>query len=116
VRTVDVGDGYLDLPRAPRPGDVPAPPRLLPLFDSLLLGHDDRSRVVPPDDAKTLNRDGGILLRSFLVDGVVAGLWRTEGSDLRLEPFAPLPRPARRELEDEARRVAAFVGARRVAF
>jgi hypothetical protein len=28
VRTIDLGDGLLDLPRAPRPGDVPAPPRL----------------------------------------------------------------------------------------
>jgi len=35
---------------------------------------------------------------------------------LELSPFAPLPRVARRELEDEARRTAAFVGAARVRF
>jgi hypothetical protein len=116
VRTIDLGDGYLDLPRSPRPGDVAAPPRLLPLFDLLLLGHDDRTRVVPREYARTLNPDGGIILRSFLVDGMVAGLWRTDGNTLTLSPFAPLPRVARRELEDEARRTAAFVGAARVRF
>ena len=116
VATVDLGDGLLDLPRAPRPGDVHAPPRLLPLFDSILLAHDDRTRVVPRDYAKLINADGGMILRSFLVDGVVAGLWRTERDALRLEPFAPLPPAARRELEEEARRTAAFHGVARVRF
>jgi DNA glycosylase AlkZ-like len=116
VRTIDLGDGYLDLPRSPRPGEVAAPPRLLPLFDLLLLGHDDRTRVVPLEYAKAINQDGGVILRSFLVDGLVAGLWRTDGGALILSPFAPLPRVARRELEDEARRTAAFVGAARVRF
>lgn len=116
VRTVEVGDGLLDLPRAPRPGDVPAPPRLLPLFDSVLLAHDDRSRIVPPQYAKLLNPEGGIVLRSFLVDGAVGGLWRTERDTVRLEPFDRLPRVARRDLEDEARRTAAFLGAARVRF
>jgi hypothetical protein len=116
VRTIDLGDGYLDLPRSPRPGDVAAPPRLLPLFDLLLLGQDDRTRFVPREYSKALNPDGGIILRSFLVDGVVAGLWRTDGDTLTLSPFAPLPRVARRELEDEARRTAAFLRAPRVRF
>ena len=116
VRTIDLGDGYVDLTRAPRPGNVSAPPRLLPLFDLLLLGHDDRTRVVPREYAQAINEGGGMILRSFLVDGVVAGLWRTAGETLELSPFAPLPRVARRELEDEARRTAAFFGAARVRF
>jgi hypothetical protein len=57
-----------------------------------------------------------MILRSFLVDGTVAGLWRTERDTLILSPFAPLPRVAQRELEDEARRTAAFLGAARVRF
>jgi len=47
--------------------------------------------------------------QTFLVDGTVAGLWRVEGEQIALEPFAPLPRTARRELEDEAARLAAWL-------
>ena len=45
-------------------------------------------------------------------DGVLvvegAGTWRYEKGSVRLEPFAPLPRQARRELEEEAERLAGF--------
>jgi hypothetical protein len=115
VRTIDLGDGYLDLPRSPRPGDVSAPPRLLPLFELILLGHDERTRFMPPEYRREVI-DGGMILRSFLVDGRVAGVWRTEGATLMLDPFAPLPRVTKRELEEEARRTAAFHGATKVRF
>jgi hypothetical protein len=43
---------------------------------------------------------------TFTVDGAVAGKWRIERTSskatLVLEPFAPLPRTARAELDDEA--------------
>jgi hypothetical protein len=48
-------------------------------------------------------------LTTFLADGAVAGSWRHEGKRVRLAPFAPLPRPVRRELEEEASRLAAFL-------
>ena len=41
----------------------------------------------------------------------VAGLWRYEGGKVKTEPFAPLPGRARRELEDEARRLETFYAA-----
>ena len=45
---------------------------------------------------------------TFLVDGAVAGTWRHEHGRVHLEPFEP-PAPAtRRELEDEAERLALF--------
>ena len=46
---------------------------------------------------------------TFLVDGVVAGLWRTNGGRVELLPFTPLPRQARRDLEEEARRLEAWL-------
>jgi winged helix DNA-binding protein len=59
---------------------------------------------------------GGIVLKAFLVDGVVAGVWQVERGVLTLSPFGPLPRVPKRELEDEARAVAAFHGAAKVRF
>jgi hypothetical protein len=115
LRTIDLGDGLLDLVRAPRPGEVAAPPRLLPLFESILLGYDDRSRFITKEHYDCVML-GGIVLKAFLVDGIVAGVWRIERGTLTLEPFAPLPRVARRGVEEEARDVAAFHGAAKVRF
>jgi Winged helix DNA-binding domain len=104
------GRVLLDLPRAPRPGaDTRAPVRFLPEWDHLILGLDDRTRVLAPELQSTVIRKNGDVLPSFLVDGQVAGLWRFEDGKVLTEPFAPLPLPVRRELDDEARRLAAFV-------
>jgi uncharacterized protein YcaQ len=103
------GRELLDLPRAPRPAaDTPAPVRLLPRWDALLLSHADRTRVLPEEYRSTVIT-GGWVHATFLVDGVVAGRWRLERGKVKTEPFAPLPRSARREVEDEARRLARFL-------
>ena len=100
----------LDLPRAPRPpARTPAPVRFLPKWDALLLAHDDRSRVLPDEYRSTVIRKNGDVLPTFLVDGVVGGTWREEGSRVVVEPFAPLPVAVRRELDDEARRLQVFL-------
>ena len=98
-----------DLPRAPVPAsDVRAPARLLPRFDNLVLSHDDRRRVVA-DEHRSAVIQGGEVSPTFLVDGFVAGTWSLDDGRVRLRPFAPLPRFWRRELENEARRLEAFV-------
>src|SRR5213075_3037582 len=102
------GRELYDLPRAPLPSaDTPAPVRLLPRFDNLVLSHDDRRRVLA-DEYRGAVIEGGEVRPTFLVDGFVAGLWQLEGGRVRLEPFAPLPRRVRRELDDEAGRLEAF--------
>jgi Winged helix DNA-binding domain len=104
------GRELLDLPRAPLAGaDVPAPPRLLPRWEELLLAHKDRSRVLPDEYRKTVIALNGDVNQAFLVDGFVAGAWRQEGDGVVVEPFEPLPGTARRELEDEARRLAVWL-------
>jgi hypothetical protein len=106
----DDGRTLFDLRRAPRPpADTPAPVRFLPEWDHLILGYDDRTRVLPPEYQAAVIKKNGDVLPTFLVDGVVAGVWRVEDGKVKPEPFAPLPRSARRELEDEARRLSAFV-------
>jgi hypothetical protein len=47
-------------------------------------------------------------VNTFLVDGQVAGTWRYDGGKVKLQPFTPIPRRFRRELDDEAARLAAF--------
>jgi Winged helix DNA-binding domain len=104
------GRTLYDLRRAPRPAaDTPAPVRFLPMWDHLILGLLERTRTLPPEYQSTVIQKNGDVLPTFLVDGVVAGRWRLENDKVRVEPFAPLPRAVRRELDDEARALAAFL-------
>jgi hypothetical protein len=103
----DHGREMLDLPRAALPtGDTPAPVRLLPKFDNVLI---DRRRVLPDEYRTLVVRKNADVQPTFTVDGYVAGIWRVEKGRVVTEPFAPLPRTARRELEDEAARLAAWL-------
>jgi hypothetical protein len=104
------GRQLVDVLRAPLPsGDTPAPPRLLPPFDNLILSHADRTRVVSDERRRTVIR-GGMVDPVFLVDGFVAGTWRLEGGRVELEPFEPLRRGVEQELRREAKALAEFAG------
>jgi hypothetical protein len=108
------GRTLIDLADAPRPSDdVPAPPRLLPMWDSTVLAFADRTRLLSDEDrAKVIARNGDTL-PVFLIDGMVAGRWwaPAEGSRTRieLEPFRRLAAKDRRALERLGRGLAAFV-------
>jgi hypothetical protein len=104
------GRELLDLPRAPlADGDGPAPSRLLPRWEELLLAHKDRSRVLPDEYRPHVIAVNGDVRQAILVDGFVAGYWEQSGERVTLHPFAPIPQAARRELEDEARRLAVWL-------
>ena len=106
----ELGDGLYDLPRAPRTAaDVPAPVRFLPAFDSIILAHRDRSRIVPQEYVEAVfNRRNATTKNTFTVDGFVAGAWRIERRKLAVEPFAPLPARVRREVDAEGERLLAW--------
>ncbi|WP_051811589.1 winged helix DNA-binding domain-containing protein [Kitasatospora sp. MBT63] len=106
------GRTLYDLPDAPRPdASVPAPVRLLAPFDNLLLSHADRTRVLPEEYRPRIMTQNGIVLGSVLVDGQVAGAWRT-GDDgvLRVRAFTRLGRADLAGVEREGARVLAFGG------
>ena len=104
------GRALLDVPGAPLPdATVPAPVRFLPKWDNVLLAFADRTRVLPEQYRKTVIRMNGDVGQTFLVDGFVAGIWRIENGRVVLEPFAAPSRPVRREPEDEAGRLEAFL-------
>jgi hypothetical protein len=110
------GRELLDLDFAPLPdADVPAPPRLLPMWESTLLAFADRTRVISDDDRRVVIARNGDTLPTFTVDGVVAGLWWAEATDggrsrIVIEPFRPpLARDDARALEREGERLAEFI-------
>jgi hypothetical protein len=105
------GRELLDLQRAPLPpADTPAPVRFLPKWDNTLLAHADRRRVLPEELRKTVIAKNGDVTQTFLVDGIVAGSWTADKKGkIALTPFAPLPRAARREVEEETARLEAWL-------
>ena len=104
------GRELLDVPGAPLPdADVPAPVRFLPKWDNVLLAWADRTRILPEAYRRAVIKMNGDVAQTFLVDGFVAGTWRSEDGHLVTEPFAPLPRSVQRELNDEAERLQAFL-------
>jgi len=108
------GRALLDLRRAPRPAaETVAPVRFLGKWDSVLLAHARRDRVLPHGRWKLVVGPNGDVLPTFLVDGTVAGSWsvtrRGEEALLTLSPFGRLDRAVRRALEDEAEPLVRFL-------
>ncbi|MDO9352745.1 MAG: winged helix DNA-binding domain-containing protein [Solirubrobacteraceae bacterium] len=67
------GELLYDLPDAPRPpADTPAPVRLLPEWDNLLISHVDRTRVLAEDRRQAMVATTNCYGASALVDGMVA--------------------------------------------
>ncbi|WP_164016663.1 winged helix DNA-binding domain-containing protein [Pyxidicoccus trucidator] len=108
------GRELFDLPKAPRPpGDMPAPMRFLPEFDSLVLGHDDRARLVADAHRSKLITKNLRIPATFLVDGFVTGTWKVERkkatATLVAEPFETLTKKTRDALAGEGEALLRFV-------
>lgn len=102
-----------DVPGGPVPDQATAaPPRLLPMWDSVLLAYADRGRVVPPDYRALIVRRNGDVLPTLLVDGYVAGVWRPLEGGIEATAFHKLDDAAWQGLEAEARALVAFLAER----
>jgi hypothetical protein len=107
------GATLFDAPGAPLPAeDTPAPARLLPMWDSTLLGYADRSRIIPPAYRPLVIRRNGDVLPTILVDGYVAGVWRPLDDGIEATAFHALPDDTWAELASEARALRAFLSGR----
>ncbi|MFF4014540.1 winged helix DNA-binding domain-containing protein [Streptomyces sp. NPDC001843] len=107
------GTVLFDVPGAPRPpADTPAPPRLLGMWDSVLLAHADRTRVIPEDLRRVVIRVNGDVLPTLLVDGRVAGVWRPVEGGVEATAFRELAPGAWDGLAEEARSLTALLARR----
>jgi DNA glycosylase AlkZ-like len=102
-RLFDVADGVIADP------GTPAPVRFLPQYDNVFLSHEDRSRINGELSwGSDLARKGVVL-----VDGWINGTWRVRrergGATMTIELGRALTPPERRDLEDEAARLAGFL-------
>ena len=103
-------EGWLD---APGP-DAPTV-RLLPAFDTYLLGYRERDLGVSDEFARRVHPGGGIIRPTLMVDGRAAGVWsrkRTRrGIAVTATMFDDLPPEIHPFLEEEAVDVGRFLGA-----
>ena len=109
------GIELFDLPRAQRPArDTKAPVRFLPDYDSILLAHADRTRIMAPGQHLGLFSSNGVMKGSVLVDGFVRAGWRPIPSKqetvLVITPFdEPVRRKDRSAVSQEGLRLLAFL-------
>jgi len=104
------GRELFDVPRAPLPDpETPGPVRFLPEYDNALIGHADRTRIVPERAPQWTDVGWG----SVLVDGFLAARWRVRRekgrATLRVEPFRRLSRGEKVEVAEEGMRLVEFL-------
>jgi len=64
-----------DLPALLEAGEQPAPARLLPCFDALIMGHKDKSRFIEPSVMNRVFLPLADVAATILMDGRVQGTW-----------------------------------------
>lgn len=87
--------------------------RLLPSFDTYLLGYRKRDLVVESQYAKRIHPGGGILHPTLIVDGWAVGTWKSKRQkdhlDILVEPFDTLTSEIHAGLEAEVTDIARFL-------
>jgi hypothetical protein len=77
--------------------------RVLPAFDTYLLGYRSRDFMVPPAHARRVWPGGGIVRPTILANGRAVGTWRRNGGRVEIEPFEDAAPAAEDELADVGR-------------
>jgi hypothetical protein len=106
----DEGRELFDVPDAAiSEPDTPAPPRFLPVYDNVFLGHADRRRITP----RKYPFPDGWWSAALLIDGFISGTWKLErnkrSATLVIAPLVRLSKKYRAELIEEAQSFLKFI-------
>jgi hypothetical protein len=101
------GRELFDVPDGPLPDPkTPAPPRFLPEYDNLLIGHHDRTRVIDHAYRHV------IFIGTLLLDGFVQGTWmikrQRDTITLTIEPLRRVTATDRKAVAEEGERLLDF--------
>jgi hypothetical protein len=111
---VRVGDTPAWRPRSGAPRPRKGVVRLLPAWDTYLMGHRDRDFIASPERWRRVFPGGGILRPAILLDGVAVGTWSSKRSGRQLkaeiDPFDELEAATATAVEAEIADVARFEG------
>jgi hypothetical protein len=99
----------------------PAPTRLLPKFDSILLGHKDRNRIITDQHKKLVFKPkAGDIAATVLIDGQIAGTWRhtrkRHALAVAIKPFGKMAKDDLVEVEQQARELSQYMRAEELDF
>ena len=105
---LDIPDGLIPDP------ETPAPVRFLPVYDNVVLSHQDRSRIIDAGDRRRVLQaayEGNF--GTVLVDGFARATWQisraAERRTLRIGLLDPLPDPDLSAVTEEGQRLMAFL-------
>ena len=101
--------------------DEPAPTLLLPKFDSTLLGHKDRSRIIKDQHKKLVFKPRvGDIAATVLVDGQIAGTWRHTRKRhtlaVSVRPFGKMAKADLEEVKQQAKELSQYAGVEKLDF
>ena len=103
-----------DLNKLTRAGLESPPVRLLPYFDTFLLGHKERDHLLAPKHRPNVYRPQGWIAPVVLVDGRVAAVWEHTRKEKRLHiqvtKLGSLSRNVAAGIREEARDLSRFLG------
>ena len=108
----DARAAWPDAPAANPAAAAADPPvtRLLPAFDTYLLGYRSRDFMVGPEHARSVWPGGGIVRPTVVESGRAIATWKRSGAKIEIEPFGGRDVAADAEIADVVR----FLGARPV--
>lgn len=87
--------------------------RLLPRYDTYLLGYKSRDFLVDRANARWIHPGGGIIKQTVIEGGKAIAIWRIDGrgkaKSVVVEPFRPLSSKTWHKIENEVRDMARFL-------